>query len=191
MDKDYILKLFPELDSITDERVKEGAARAWLLSLEESDWEKIEDMPWIPGVAEFITNVDHCRGTAKIAMALGRALIEQENVELNLDYVIAGAVLHDVGKPLEYSVKGGKTEIGKYLLHPQLGANICMKAGLPAEITNIVQYHNAPGEIPVRTLELEIIRSMDHCHADSMLRKHAGLSVRDVFTGATPKPIKK
>ncbi len=65
MDKDYILKLFPELDSITDETVKEGAARAWLLSLEESDWEKIEDMPWIPGVAEFITNVDHCRGTSR------------------------------------------------------------------------------------------------------------------------------
>jgi putative nucleotidyltransferase with HDIG domain len=191
MSEDYILKLFPEIDSITDDALKEKVMGAWSLALKESDWEKIEDMPWIPGVAEFITNVEHCRGTARIAMALGGALYEQEGVELNLNYVIAGALLHDVGKLLEYSAAGGKTELGEYLPHPQLGSHICMRAGLPAGITNIVQYHNTRGEIPVRTLELEIIRAMDSCHADSMLRKHAGLTLRDVFSGAVPKPVKK
>lgn len=191
MSNDYILNLFPELLSIKDQALRDKAAQAWSLALSESDWKKIEDMPWIPGVAEFITNVEHCRGTARIAMALAGALAEREKVALNLDYVIAGGILHDVGKLLEYSSAGGKTEIGKYLLHPTLGAGICMRAGLPAEVVNIVEYHNTPGEIPVRTHELEIIRAMDHCHADSMLRKHAGLTVRDVFSGATPKPVKK
>jgi putative nucleotidyltransferase with HDIG domain len=188
---EYALKLFPEIDRIKEETLRGKTSGAWLLALKESDWERIEEMPWIPGVAEFITNVEHCRGTARIAMALGDALIEKEGVELNLDHVISGAVLHDVGKLLEYSSNGGKTELGKYLLHPQLGAGICMKAGLPAEVVNIVQYHNTQGEIPVRTLELEIIRAMDACHADSMLRKHAGLTLRDVFSGSTPKTHKK
>lgn len=191
MSNDYILNLFPELSSIKDRALRDKAAQAWSIALSESDWKKIEDMPWIPGVAEFITNVEHCRGTARIAIALASALAEREKVAVNLDYVIAGGILHDVGKLLEYSSAGGKTEIGKYLLHPTLGASICMRAGLPAEVVNIVEYHNTPGEIPVRTHELEIIRAMDHCHADSMLRKHAGLTVRDVFSGATPKPVKK
>lgn len=191
MSNDYIMNLFPELNSIKDQALRDKAAQAWSLALSDSDWKKIEDMPWIPGVAEFITNVEHCRGTARIAIALASALAEREKVALKLDYVIAGGILHDVGKLLEYSSAGGKTEIGKYLLHPPLGAGICMRAGLPAEVVNIVLYHNTPGEIPVRTLELEIIRAMDACHADSMLRKHAGLTVRDVFSGATPKPVRK
>lgn len=191
MDNDYIFSLFPEFNSLKSGTLKDLSARAWLLALDESDWDRIETMPWIPDVAEFITNVDHCRGTAKIARALAGALIAEEEVELNMDFVIAGAVLHDVGKLLEYSSRGGKTEIGTYLVHAQLGANICMKVGLPAEVTNIVQYHNFKGEIPVRTLELEIVRAMDSCHADSMLRKHANLTLRDVFSGATPKGAKK
>lgn len=191
MNRDYIMNLFPELHAIKDETLKDKVARTWLLALDESDWEKIEDMPWIPGVAEFITNVEHCRGTAKIAIALSKALTEQEGVELNLDHVIAGGILHDVGKLLEHSARGGKTEAGKHLPHPQLGTHICLRAGLPVEVVNIVQYHNTPGEIPVRTLELEIIRAMDACHADSMLRKHAGLTLRDVFPRATPEPVKK
>jgi putative nucleotidyltransferase with HDIG domain len=190
VNNDYVIEIFPQFNSIKDLSLKEKAVEAWLSALNESDWDKIEDMPWIPGVAEFITNVDHCRGTANLAMALSKALVEQEGVELNVDYIITGAVLHDVGKLLEYSSHGGKTEIGRFLVHSQLGANICMKVDLPAEVTNIVQYHNTPGEIPVRTHELEIIRAMDGCHADSMLRKHANMTIHDVFSGATPNPPK-
>ena len=47
---------------------------------------------------------------------------------------IAGAILADVGKLLEYDDQGGKTvksEMGKYLRHPFTGVGLAMEAGVP------------------------------------------------------------
>jgi len=40
---------------------------AWLLALQAGQWRNIEDLPWVPGRAEFMTDVQHCRGVARIA----------------------------------------------------------------------------------------------------------------------------
>jgi hypothetical protein len=59
--------LLPEIREIEDADLKERVIDAWLLALQAGQWRNIEDLPWVPGRAEFMTDVQHCRGVARIA----------------------------------------------------------------------------------------------------------------------------
>ena len=64
---------------------------------------------------------------------LAKAVYDQRNEDLNLDYLIAGALLHDVGKLLEYDNVDGKYVKGEYgqrFRHPVSGALLAKEFGL-------------------------------------------------------------
>ena len=57
-----------------------------------------------------------------------------DDLPVDLDVTIAGAILADVGKLLEYDIKDGKScksEMGKYVRHPFSGVGLAMEAGVP------------------------------------------------------------
>ena len=74
---------------------------------------------------------------------LGRAL------PIDLDVVIAGAILADVGKLLEYEKVDGKavqSDRGKALRHPFTGVHLAMACGVPDAVSHIVATHAGEGE---------------------------------------------
>ena len=73
--ENYVVDLLPEIQEIADLNVRQKVIRCWLKALERSEWNKIEDMPWSPGAAEFITNIQHTRGVARIGMAIARTMM--------------------------------------------------------------------------------------------------------------------
>ena len=85
---------------------------------------------------------------------------------VNLDVLIAGAILADVGKLLEYELKDGKSvqgKYGKYLRHPFSGVSLAEQCGVPAEVCHIIAAHAGEGDIVKRTTEAFVVH-----HADFM-----------------------
>lgn len=116
-----MLRLFPEMEEISDAGLRGKVADAWLLALEESQWARIEDEPWIPGRAEFITNVQHCRGVARIGMAVARILLEGSDIA-------PGAAID-----LKTNSRSAKNQHlrGEFVISPNLIMKFLTDAGTP------------------------------------------------------------
>ena len=85
---------------------------------------------------------------------------------IHLDTVIAGAILADVGKVLEYDRIDGQavqSDRGRFLRHPFTGVSVAMECGVPDEVTHIIAAHAGEGELVKRTTEATIVH-----HADFM-----------------------
>jgi HD superfamily phosphodiesterase len=106
--------------------------------------------------------VVHIAKQGAIAMGefLGKAL------PIDMDTVIAGAILADVGKLLEYEKVDGEarqSERGRYLRHPFTGTALCIEHAIPDPICHIVAAHAGEGDMVKRTTEATIVH-----HADFM-----------------------
>jgi putative nucleotidyltransferase with HDIG domain len=103
----------------------------------------------------------HCqRRSPRHAELHGNAL------KLDVDTVIAGAILADVGKLLEYEIQGWKaqqSERGELLRHPFTGVALALECGVPDAVCHIIAAHAAEGDLVKRTTEAFIVH-----HADFM-----------------------
>lgn len=153
-----VRKSLPELEMIKDEKLSDKVVDAWALALSETEYERIEDMPseGVPGSASHLrhTQADHVRGTAMIA--LGMATFAEKVIGplgIDEDIVIACGLIHDVGKPYEFSPRNQerwKNNTARYgwpaFRHSGYGLHICLKAGLPEEVAHVAGYHSGGGE---------------------------------------------
>jgi len=168
-----ILALWPELEWIQDADLKEKTARTWDLALERSVLTP-GDLNRIPftllcGPNLKVTFMDHKRSVVHIAKASGEIVNGWYHGELkvNMDILIAGAILADVGKLLEYELdRNGKAvqgKYGKYLRHPFSGVSLAEQCGVPAEVCHIIATHAGEGDMVKRSTEAYIVH-----HADFM-----------------------
>lgn len=171
--KEEILKLWPELNWIKDELLREKTAKTWELALEKSVL-TIDDLNKIPftllaGPDLKVTFMDHKRSVVHIAKDAGEKINAMYHGELpvNMDVLIAGAILCDVGKLLEYELdENGNSKQGvyeKYLRHPFSGVSIAEQCGVPADVCHIIATHAGEGNLVKRTTEAYIVH-----HADFM-----------------------
>lgn len=168
-----VLELWPELEWINDKDLREKTAKTWELALERSVLTP-EDLNRIPftllcGPDLKVTFMDHKRSVVHIAKDAGNTINEMYNGELpvNIDVLISGAILADVGKLLEYVLdENGKAvqgTYGKYLRHPFSGISIAEACGVPPEVCHIIATHAGEGNMVKRTTEAYIVH-----HADFM-----------------------
>jgi putative nucleotidyltransferase with HDIG domain len=168
-----ILSLWPELEWIQDPELREKTARAWELALEKSVL-KPEDLNRIPftllcGPDLKVTFMDHKRSVVHIAKASAEKMNEFYHGELpiDMDVLISGAILADVGKMLEYELdakgKAVQGKYGQYLRHPFSGVSLAEQCGLPASVCHIIAAHAGEGDHVKRSVEAYIVH-----HADFM-----------------------
>ncbi len=171
--KKEILELWPELEWIKDKDLKEKTSLTWEKAIERSVL-KAEDLKRIPftllcGPDLKVTFMDHKRSVVHIARDAGNKINEMYHGELtaNMDVLISGAILADVGKMLEYVLDDNGNAIqgtyGKYLRHPFSGVSIAEECGIPAEVCHIIAAHAGEGDKIKRTTEAYIVH-----HADFM-----------------------
>ena len=113
-----------------------------------------------------VSFIDHKRAVVHIAKAAGEKMNELFGKELpvNMDVLIAGALLADVGKLLEYELKDGKLmqgKYGQYLRHPFSGVSLSEQCGVPAEVCHIIAAHAGEGDFVKRTVEAYIVHHSD------------------------------
>ncbi|MBU1660229.1 MAG: HDIG domain-containing protein [Chloroflexi bacterium] len=168
-----ITELWPELAWIEDDDLREKTTRTWELALERSVL-TAEDLQRIPftllaGPDLKVSFMTHKRAVVHIAKESALKMIEFFDAELpvNLDVVISGAILADVGKLLEYELdENGHSfqgAYGKYLRHPFSGVALAEGCGVPAEVCHIIAAHAGEGDLIKRTTEAYIVH-----HADFM-----------------------
>ena len=93
-----------------------------------------------------------------------------DRMPVNHDHLIAGALLADVGKPIEFEKKDGKIvkgQRGEHLRHPFSGVGMCWKHGLPDEVMHIVATHSKEGDHVQRTIESIIFHHVDFIDFDA------------------------
>lgn len=168
-----VLELWPELDWIKNEELKEQTAKTWELALERSVLTP-DDLKRIPftllcGPDLKVTFMDHKRSVVHIARDAGQKINDMYHGELtvDMDVLIAGAILADVGKLLEYVLDENGNAVqgtyGKYLRHPFSGVSLAEECNVPAEVCHIIATHAGEGNMVKRTTEAYCVH-----HADFM-----------------------
>jgi putative nucleotidyltransferase with HDIG domain len=175
---DEILKCLPEINKIEKEELRNKVVEAWALSLSESEFESIDDIPGtaLPGTPRLKkgTQSDHLRGVGYIAQGIVDGL-EKIHGDLGIDRDVlwACALCHDVGKPYEYSPtnrKRWKADISKTGLppvrHPAYGVYIALTVGLPEEVVHVISAHSGEGELIKRSLINLVVHFADYAYWD-------------------------
>src|SRR5947207_9756288 len=116
--------------------------------------------------------VEHLNSCARQCIAIADVLKKsfRANIPIQRDYLIAGALLADVGKPLEYDKdKSGKVIQGKFgqqLRHPFSGVALAFKHGIPGEVMHIIATHSHEGDKMERSIESIIFHHADFVDFD-------------------------
>jgi putative nucleotidyltransferase with HDIG domain len=168
-----VKKLWPELDWIKDRSLREKTAKTWEIALRRSVLcaEDLEHIPFtlLCGPDMKVTFMTHKRCVVHIAKESGEKINKffGNVLPVNMDVLIAGAILADVGKLLEYELdKDGKAvqgKYGRYIRHPFSGVSLAEECGVPPEVCHIIAAHASEGDLVKRTTEAYIVH-----HADFM-----------------------
>ncbi|MHC4216395.1 MAG: HD domain-containing protein [Planctomycetota bacterium] len=167
-----VIESLPEASQIRDENLREKVYDAWAMSLSESGYSQLEEIPnsGTPDtdIAKIGTQADHLRGVARIAAAIATEFKDTfEGFDVDMDEVIAGGLCHDLGKPFEYANqqrwKSDPRITGKpSIRHTVYGVHVALTAGLPEKIAHIAGAHSLEGEYVERSLAAEIVYYADH-----------------------------
>jgi putative nucleotidyltransferase with HDIG domain len=170
---ELVQNLWPELEWIKEPSLREKTAATWELALKRSVL-KAADLEKIPftllcGPDLKVSFMAHKRCVVHVARESGEKMNRFFGNELpvNMDVLISGAILADVGKLLEYELdKEGRAVQGKYgqfLRHPFSGVSLAEECGVPPEVCHIIAAHAHEGDLVKRTTEAYIVH-----HADFM-----------------------
>ncbi|MFC2061614.1 HD domain-containing protein [Elusimicrobiota bacterium] len=173
INKNEIEDIFSEqLVRISDEALRGKVADVWVTACSDGGWESTDELKKIPFTLLTDTcGVDlivHTIAVTEGALALARA---QEDAyssmpyPVNINRLVAGGLLHDVGKLIEIETDGAggyrKSPRGEKERHPETGANLARDAGLSEEIINTIAYHSREGEGKDQVVETVLIHQAD------------------------------
>lgn len=166
-----LVELIPEFNLFTDESLRRDTLKAYLDALASGGWKPkdLERMPFTLLIDPCpATMLEHIRGVTRVALAIADAIEAahpgKPKMRANRDLLLAGALLHDLGKLVEYEEKDGKFVVarsGRLLRHPLSGMGIARAAGLPEEVQHAIAYHSHEGDKNRATLEAIIINHAD------------------------------
>jgi len=169
-----ILMLVPELEKISDSELQEKTIKVWEEALKRGGWriEDLSEMPFTLLIENTSVNIiEHTRAVTLCCGEIAGVMKEvyEEKVSINRDYLLAGALLHDVGKLLEYKKSDDrfvKSKAGKLLRHPISGAALASSFGLPEEVVHIIAVHSKEGDGVRRSIEAVIVNHADFVNFD-------------------------
>ncbi len=167
--KEKVKKIWPEIEWIKNEELKEKVTDCWVYALENSvlEPEDLEEIPFSLLIANCnVTFMNHKRTCVHLAVDMAKRMKENfgDAIKINMDELIAGAILIDVGKLLEYKIEDGElmtSDYGKLVRHPFSGLGIAARFGLSANIQHIIGTHSKEGDLGKRSVESIIVHHAD------------------------------
>ncbi len=184
-DHDYILNLFPAIGKINDEGLRQKVILTWYKAWKKSNFPRIEQAHQFEPARERIayTNVDHTNQVCRVCEEMGRILAEVLKLRVNMEHLLAGAVLHDVDKMVIFDVQtGGFTDTGRRFAHAAMGAAMALAEGLPEEVAHIIGAHSPRFSAgPPASLEALILRHVDDLVAQGLYSSQ-GLDMGQVIS---------
>lgn len=171
MNREEILKLLPEMNEIKDESLREKVVNVWKDAIAYRKW-TVEELKSIPFTLLAdnvkISFLEHVRVVCRMCVACDEILTEAygpRKTPVNRDYLVAGAMLADVAKLLEFDKKPDgtiyKSDYGMKLRHPFSGVGLAFKYDVPAEVMHIIAVHSKEGTGEKRSPEAIIFHHAD------------------------------
>ena len=174
-----------QLRLIGDDTLRAAVVGVWLEACAKGGWKSLDELRKMPFTlltdAHGVDFVAHTIAVTEGAVGLAKAQLEASPklpYAIDMDRLVAGGLLHDVGKLLEIEPdgKGGfrKSRNGQCARHPISGAILVAKAGLPDELVNVVACHAKEGEGRPQVVETVLIHQADFATFDPLVMLNSG-----------------
>ena len=176
---EQITELFPNLADIKDADLRDQVAAVWNEAITTGcggkgwtfDELRAVKFTLLAGDIE-MTFIEHLNSCVKQCIAIADVLDNAFtcDIPINRDILIAGALLADCGKPLEFDKddKGNviKGTFGEALRHPFSGVAMAYKHGIPPAAMHMIATHSHEGEKVERSIESIIFHHADFVDFD-------------------------
>ncbi len=162
----------PALKLMKNEGLRTKVIDALMLAVQEGGWRSLAELEAMPFTllteTRGINFIEHTLAVTLGAVGLARAQVDcyrKMPYAIDMDRLVAGGILHDVGKLLEFERKPDGTYVksrnGMCARHPISGTIIAAKIGMPLEIINIIACHAKEGEGRPQCIETVLIHQAD------------------------------
>jgi putative nucleotidyltransferase with HDIG domain len=174
-----IAELFPSLLKIGAKMLREKVAAVWNEAITTGcggkgwtfDELRAVKFTLLAGDID-MTFVEHLNSCARQCIAIAEVLESSFRcgIPIQRDFLIAGALLADVGKPLEFDKDAlGKViqgTFGQQVRHPFTGVALAYKHGIPGEVMHMIATHSHEGDKMERSIESIIFHHADFVDFD-------------------------
>lgn len=166
-----LVSLIPEIMLIKDDSLRQAVITTFVQALQKGGWQP-EDMDVIPFtllipqcLISFLVHTRSVTQMCNLVFDEFNARYKEWGYSLNYDTLIAGAVLHDIGKLIEYEKTSTgqfiKSRCGRNLRHPFSGAAIAVNNNVPYEVAHIIANHAKEGDGTLRSPEAVVVNKID------------------------------
>jgi len=179
------------LNRVSDPDLRDKVVQTWLLACQRGGWESVDELRKMPFTlltnAHDISLIEHTIAVTEGAYGLAKAQEAAYGAKLpyRIDYdrLLAGGLLHDVGKLVETEKDGAggyrKSRSGACLRHPISGTALAYEAGIRDEtILNTIACHAKEGEGAPKCLETLLIHQADFATFDPLVMMEKGQLVQ-------------
>ena len=129
-----------------EEGLRDMVIETWVRLWRESGYRDIGEAP--NSLSEYDgdeTLVRHTNAVVRMAKAAAKELQQVYRININYDFLLAGAFLHDIDKLVLFQRRGNLvelSELGHRVSHGEYGACVAEQVGLPPEVINIIASHS-------------------------------------------------
>jgi putative nucleotidyltransferase with HDIG domain len=174
-----------QLGKISDPGLREKVVEAWVKGCELGKWDSVDDLKKMPYTlltdTKGVNFLEHTRAVTDGAVALARAQMDNyANMpyKIDMDRLIAGGILHDVGKLMEIEPDGEggyrKSHSGRCARHPISGAILAGQLGFSEEIVNTIGCHAKEGDGRPQVIETVLIHQADFATFNPLVMLNKG-----------------
>ena len=165
-----LVNLLPEIEKVGCQALRESVIETWISALEDCHQAPavLLDMPASMKLKDRgFSLVHHVLGVCQVAEAAYvtfNQTFPQPPVKLDFDVLMAGALLHDVGKIAELEKTPGGWQWRRqshYVRHAYTGVYYAMKNHVPDSVLQIIAYHSGEADVIPRSAEAEVVHIAD------------------------------
>ena len=174
-----VAQLFPSIRKIKNRSLREKVAAVWSEAITTGcggkgwTFSELRAIKFTLLAGDInMTFVEHLNSCVRQCIAIADVLKKSFrcHIPIRRDYLIAGALLADVGKPLEYDKDASgevvQSKFGQQLRHPFSGVALAYKHGIPSEVLHIIATHSHEGDKMERSIESIIFHHADFVDFD-------------------------
>ncbi len=141
--------------------------------MQESKWKTLDQQPIVPSIG--VSGLEHVNTVVQLCVGTAEILVKMHSIQINMDYLIAGAILHDASKLVEYEPTDSnerKTKLGELGQHTIKCVSLMFSKKMPEEIIHIVLSHTPQSAAIPKTTEAVIVYFSDSTDYNVLRIKH-------------------
>jgi putative nucleotidyltransferase with HDIG domain len=172
--------MIPEFDWVQDSDLRDRCLDVWQKGMTEAGWTaaSVQYYPFVAEAVEGPSLTEHTRMVVQAAVATADAieLCPGSYPRIDRDVLVAGALLHDVGKLVTHRREGEQcieTALERCVGHVFAGVALAAARGLPPEILHVIATHSREGDLTTRSPEATIVHHADFAVYDSLTVRQA------------------